>query len=308
MAFGTFGITLLNRVQRRRLKHGIGKNQKRTGSQDIETWGGSYQRRGGLYLVPFAWGESHYWRMDYTHQGRRRTMSLGAYPEIGLEDVRSLARAARAKLLAGVDPMDDRQEQREQHRQRAESIQRVQSGLPPIGSFEEIARRWFEVKKGQRMESYSSKVIRRLELHAFPRFGHTPIEKITPKTVLEACRAVERNDTLETAHRLREHCSCVFRFAIAEGRDLRDPCQDIRDALKRPVVKHKVFDLGAFKILPDTYQMVFSQHLNGSEATSQRMLAYHGAGLIQPQATAYLPHPANLDWHANQVFKSPARA
>ena len=32
---------------------------------------------GCLYLVPYAWGESHYWRMDYTHQGRRRTLSLG---------------------------------------------------------------------------------------------------------------------------------------------------------------------------------------------------------------------------------------
>ena len=63
-------------------------------------------------------------------------MSLGAYSEIGLGDVRSLARRARAKLVAGVDPMGDRQAQREQHRQRVECIQRVQSGLPPIGSFE----------------------------------------------------------------------------------------------------------------------------------------------------------------------------
>jgi putative restriction endonuclease len=71
---------------------------------------------------------------------------------------------------------------------------------------------------------------------------------------------------------------------------------------------HKVFDLGAFKILPQTYQMVFSQHLNGSEAASQRMLTYHGAELILPQAKEYLPHPNNLDWHARQVFKSPQRA
>ena len=70
---------------------------------------------------------------------------------------------------------------------------------------------------------------------------------------------------------------------------------------------HKVFDLGAFKILPGTYQMVFSQHLNGSESASHRMLAYHGAGLVLPQAQEYLPHPANLDWHARQVFKNPAR-
>lgn len=87
---------------------------------------------------------------------------------------------------------------------------------------------------------------------------------------------------------------------------------DVLDAVPNGIsmcaLHHKVFDLGAFKILPETYQMVFSQHLNGSEATSQRMLAYHEAGLIQPQATEYLPHPANLAWHAIQVFKSPARA
>ena len=193
---------------------------------------------GGLYLVPFAWGESHYWRMDYTHQSRRRTLSLGSHPQLGLDEARALAKAARAMLAMGVDPMDERHEQRAQHRRSADATRRAKSGQPVIGSFEEVARRWFEVKSDQWMETYSSKVIRRLELHAFPRFGGTPIGKIMPTTVLEACRAVERNDTLETAHRLREHCSCVFRFAISEGADVRDPCADIRDALKRPVVKH----------------------------------------------------------------------
>ena len=70
---------------------------------------------------------------------------------------------------------------------------------------------------------------------------------------------------------------------------------------------HKVFDLGVFKILPDSYQMVFSQHLNGSEASARTMLAYHGAGLILPQSREYLPAPMFLDWHSTQVFKSPAR-
>ena len=89
------------------------------------------------------------------------------------------------------------------------------------------------------MDTYSSKVIRRLELHGFPQFGRMPLSMITPKTVLDACRRVEDNETRETAHRLREHCSAIFRFAIAEGAaDLRDPCHDIRDALKKPVVRH----------------------------------------------------------------------
>ena len=70
---------------------------------------------------------------------------------------------------------------------------------------------------------------------------------------------------------------------------------------------HKLFDLGAFKILPNTYQMVFSQHLNGSELAAQRVLSYHGSGLILPQASEYLPDPVNLEWNARQVFKEPAR-
>ena len=66
-------------------------------------------------------------------------------------------------------------------------------------------------------------------------------------------------------------------------------------------------DLGVFKILPDSYQMVFSQQLNGSEASTGTMPAYHGAGLILPQSDDYLPNREYLDWHSTQVFKSPAR-
>jgi putative restriction endonuclease len=83
---------------------------------------------------------------------------------------------------------------------------------------------------------------------------------------------------------------------------------DVPNGIAMCSLHHKVFDLGAFKILPETYQMVFSQHLNGGETASHRMLAYHGSGMILPQAKEYLPHPANLDWHARQVFKSPARS
>jgi putative restriction endonuclease len=70
---------------------------------------------------------------------------------------------------------------------------------------------------------------------------------------------------------------------------------------------HKIFDLGAFAILPETYQMVFSQHLNASDETARRTLAYHGAGLILPQSKDYLPRPEFLAWHQKQVFKNPAR-
>lgn len=194
---------------------------------------------GGLYLLPFVrGGTTHYWRWDYVFEGRRKTLSLGGFPEVGLERARMLAVEARARLVLGHDPSHERQQAR-QEREVAKVAQRKrQAGLPGPGTFEDVARRWFTVKSPQWVENYSSKVIRRLELHAFPSLGALVLKDISPRKVLEICREVEGRDNLETAHRLREHCSCVFRFAIAEGADLRDPCGDIRDALKRPPVRH----------------------------------------------------------------------
>jgi len=141
---------------------------------------------GGLYLVPYAWGDTHAWRLDYTLAGKRRTLSLGTYPKVGLEEARKKAREAWSSLAQGVDPMRQRQALKRDRKVRQDDARRARAGEPALGSFEEIARRWFEVKRPQWMESYSSKIIRRLELHAFPRFGQLPIGDITPKIVLEA--------------------------------------------------------------------------------------------------------------------------
>ena len=61
------------------------------------------------------------------------------------------------------------------------------------------------------------------------------------------------------------------------------------------------------KVLPASYQMVFSQHLNGSDESAGKILAYHGASLILPQSQEYLPQPEFLEWHGKQVFNSPQR-
>lgn len=205
--------------------------------QGLKPGAGRLNDGGGLYLLPFAKGTSHYWRLDYSFEGRRKTLSLGVYPGVDLREARKRASDARACLGDGIDPSKARRAEDGEPESASEELDTITTK----GSgdrFEVVARRWFSVKRDQWMDSYSTKVIRRLELHAFPRFGDMPLSRIRPRTVLDACRLVESNDTLETAHRLREHCSSVFRFAIAEGADLRDPCQDIRDALKKPSVKH----------------------------------------------------------------------
>lgn len=71
---------------------------------------------------------------------------------------------------------------------------------------------------------------------------------------------------------------------------------------------HKVFDLGAFTILPDTYSLVFSQHAIAGEASRHMLMGFHGAGIILPQSKHYYPRAEFLTWHEGQVFKRPRRS
>ncbi len=96
---------------------------------------------GGLYLLPFAGGDTHYWRMDYVFQGRRKTLSLGSHPQVTLEMARQRAQEARDVLTAGLDPSSERRQTREAHVQAAQSKRRALSGQPAEGSFECVARR-----------------------------------------------------------------------------------------------------------------------------------------------------------------------
>jgi hypothetical protein len=66
----------------------------------------------GLYLLLFVKGGAHGWRLDYTHRGKRKTMSLGTFPEVGLSEARSKAAQARRLVRGGVDPSGVRKAER----------------------------------------------------------------------------------------------------------------------------------------------------------------------------------------------------
>ena len=51
-------------------------------------------------------------------------------------------------------------------------------------------------------------------------------------------RRVESRGAIETAHRVKDACSQVFRFAVASGLCERNPAADLRDALKPVKTKH----------------------------------------------------------------------
>jgi integrase len=185
---------------------------------------------GGLYLLVQPSG-AKWWRMDYTIHGKRKTLSLGTYPATGLKAARDKAQEARRQVEAGEDPSDARKAEKANRLQELENERRVAQGIALVGSFEAIAKEWFEKQAPTWAKNHSDKIIRRLERDVFPWIGAKPITDIRAADILAVLRRVEERGALETAHRAGQNIGQIFRFAVATGRAERDPTVDLRGAL-----------------------------------------------------------------------------
>lgn len=168
----------------------------------------------GLYLLVNPDG-SRWWRLDYRFDGKRKTLSLGVYPDVPLKLARERRDAARNDVAAGIDP----------------SAKRKATKQAPVSSFEAVAREWFDKFKPQWVDSHAEKIIRRLERDVFPWIGARDIKAITASDLLTVIRRVEARGAVETAHRALQNCGQVFRYAVATVRADRDPTGDLRGAI-----------------------------------------------------------------------------
>ncbi|HSW09000.1 tyrosine-type recombinase/integrase [Aquabacterium sp.] len=185
----------------------------------------------GLYLLLFVKGGSHGWRLDYTFQGRRKTLSLGTYPATSLSAARLKAEEARTMVGSGTDPSKARRQQRHLVAKQLHIEKLVDAGLPVPESFEAVAREWYAKHSPSWATSHADKIIRRLERDVFPWLGAKPISTLKPPELLQVLNRVEVRGAIETTHRVQQNCSQVFRYAVAIGLLESDPSRDLRGAL-----------------------------------------------------------------------------
>ena len=195
---------------------------------------------GGLYLLLFVNGGSHGWRLDYSFGGRRKTLSLGTYPDTGLGLARKKADEARKLVAAGTDPSDVRQAAKAKDQTEREAEQRADAGLPPVDSFEAVARTWLATVHAAKVsEGHAERTRIRLEQDVFPWLGRKPLASIRAPELLECLRRVEARGAIETAHRVKQACGQVFRFGLASGLCERNWAADLTDALTPVNVNHR---------------------------------------------------------------------
>jgi hypothetical protein len=144
---------------------------------------------GGLYIQIAPTG-GKLWRYDYRFTGKRKTLALGRYPDISLQEARDRHQEARKQLAKGVDPSASKQAQKSAGIERA------------ANSFEVIAREWYEVWKTGKNKTHAVFVASQLEKHVFPYIGNSPVSEISVPEVLTVLRRIEEH-SIGAAHRVK---------------------------------------------------------------------------------------------------------
>ena len=93
----------------------------------------------GLYLL-IKPNSAKRRRLDYSIGGKRKTLTLGVYPDTMLSATRKNANDAHDLVAAGTDPGYIRKAAKQEQVKLLEAELRIDKGLPAAGSFEQIAR------------------------------------------------------------------------------------------------------------------------------------------------------------------------
>ena len=181
----------------------------------------------GLYILITITG-GKLWRFDYRFSGKRKTLALGAYPDVSLAHARD--KRDKARSLLANDPPVDPSENRKANKSSKQSSDE--------NSFEVVAREWWQTHMKNKAATHKDKVIRRFEVYLFPWIGNKPIADITAPQILQAVKRIENLNKLETAHRALQTAGQVFRYAVQTGRAIRDVTADLKGALPPTSIKH----------------------------------------------------------------------
>lgn len=179
----------------------------------------------GLYLLINPNG-SKLWKLKYRFTGIEKKLSLGKFPDVTLSDAREARDKARKELANNIDPGILKN-----------SIKRSKQ-LATENSFEAIAREWHAKFTPKWTKEHGSRILIRLEQNIFPWIGRRPITEVTAPELLSALHRVELRGAHETAHRILQICSQVFRYSIATGRAERNLATDLVGALAPVKKKH----------------------------------------------------------------------
>lgn len=147
------------------------------------------------------------WILRVMVGGKRRDMGLGGFPDVTLAGAREAARTARAKIKAGIDPIEEG---------RAARSMLVAARASAL-TFEQCATAYMTVKQLEwKNEKHTRQWTSSLEKYAYPVIGKMLVRDVEQEHILRVLEPIWTEKT-ETASRLRGRLESVLDWARVRG-------------------------------------------------------------------------------------------
>ncbi|WP_130470277.1 tyrosine-type recombinase/integrase [Candidatus Magnetaquicoccus inordinatus] len=163
---------------------------------------GLYGDGGNLWLQVTSQAAKS-WVLRYTLRGKNREMGLGSVQDVSLEEARTKAAKARKLLIERVDPIVDRDIERQK--------------AAPAKSFKQCADEFIEANKaGWSNTKHAAQWASTLETYAYPIIGTMPVSEVTTDHVLQILNPIWQEKP-ETASRVKGRIESVLSMATVRG-------------------------------------------------------------------------------------------
>lgn len=164
------------------------------------------------------------WLLNYKRPktNKRTNISLGRYPIVTLKDARAKRDKYLSLLAKGVDPLE--------HINQGAKIEAMR--------LENVALKWFDVKKHSVTPDYAIDIWRSLELHVLPKLGNTPIDQLKPSDVINTLKPLAEKGSLESVKRVCQRLNEIMTFAVNTGVLEFNCLSGVRHAFRPPKATH----------------------------------------------------------------------
>lgn len=154
------------------------------------------------------------WIFFYNHDGRKRRMTLGNYPELSLADARTKLNEARAKLMQGIDPADE-----------VLTVKQERIAAPTIADLvDEFLLRHVSVKAARSLPEYRRNLLKDI----IPTWGKRKAKDISKRDVLTLLESIVDRGAPNQANQLFKIIRRMFNFAVERDVIEHTPCAGVK--------------------------------------------------------------------------------
>ena len=180
----------------------------------------------GLSLLIFPDGRKR-WRIEYTFNKKRSSISLGKYPELTLKEARGRRTDVKKKIKDGINPSS-----------RAKGNDRVLNN--DNNTFKEIALEYFKIREDLSV-NYIKDSLQKLEKDIFPHLGCKNIDNIEPLTMLKYLQLIDKRGSNVSAKKTFSIIERIYKYAVTLGKAKRNIMSDLDKKIAFKTVEKKNF-------------------------------------------------------------------